>query len=144
MLTCSKCKVEKQESDFPKDKSSSTGYSSSCKLCNREYYHKNKEYLLAKMKARYNGRGGKERQREVYRERKQRCIDYKGGVCATCGEMPHPSAMDFHHVDPSTKSFSIGFGSKSFDKIKEELDKCVMLCANCHRQLHAEETDREC
>lgn len=48
-------------------------------------------------------------------------------------------ALDFHHLDPTQKDF--GFGAKGYtrawSKIQKELDKCVMLCSNCHRETHA-------
>ena len=43
---------------------------------------------------------------------------------------------DFHHRDPSQKDFSISKNAKSFEKCKQELDKCDLLCANCHRLRH--------
>jgi hypothetical protein len=46
-------------------------------------------------------------------------------------------ALIFHHLDPSHKDFTIGGKSKSWNKIQSELDKCVLLCANCHAEVHA-------
>lgn len=62
-----------------------------------------------------------------------------GGACCICGYARSPNALEFHHLDPSIKDFS--FGSiraepKSWSKIVAELKKCVMLCANCHREVH--------
>lgn len=72
---------------------------------------------------------------------KLKCIEYKGGKCQTCGYSKCAQALDFHHIDPTTKSFTVsGHGTKSWQSLQNELDKCVMLCANCHRELHAEET----
>lgn len=72
---------------------------------------------------------------------KQKSIEYMGGSCRHCGgTFPgHPEVFEFHHVDPNTKEKGVGNFrmSRSFKKIKEELDKCVMLCANCHRIEHA-------
>lgn len=68
-----------------------------------------------------------------------RAIEYKGGKCVVCGYNRCSRALDFHHVDPSTKLFTIsnnGFG-RSWERVKAEIDKCVLLCANCHRELHA-------
>lgn len=72
------------------------------------------------------------------RELKRQCVEYKGGVCEDCGREGHQAIFDFHHLDPSVKDFS--FGSlritKMNDVIKAELDKCVLLCACCHRLRH--------
>ena len=56
--------------------------------------------------------------------------------CAKCGYNAHPAALDFNHLDPNTKSFNIGeaFGNNyGKKKIFEEIAKCEILCANCHR-----------
>lgn len=66
-------------------------------------------------------------------------IEYKGGCCQQCGYNKCIEALEFHHVDPSQKDFEVsGNGHcKSWETIKKELDKCILLCANCHRELHA-------
>lgn len=70
---------------------------------------------------------------------RQLAIGYKGGKCEVCGYHRCPEAMEFHHLDSSAKDFGIsrkGY-TRSWAKVKGELDKCTMLCANCHRELHA-------
>lgn len=69
---------------------------------------------------------------------KKMAVDYKGGECENCGYHECIEALEFHHKDPSQKDFSIGSGSHnhSWVVVKSELDKCLMLCANCHRHLH--------
>lgn len=67
---------------------------------------------------------------------KQQCVDYLGGKCSKCGYNKCLAALDFHHVDPSTKDKDYVNSRMSFDKLKIELDKCVLLCANCHREEH--------
>lgn len=72
---------------------------------------------------------------------KQWCVDYKGGKCCKCGYDKCLGALDFHHLDPSEKKFNIGELSnkaftKNFEQIKAELDKCELVCSNCHRELH--------
>lgn len=70
---------------------------------------------------------------------KQLAVDYKGGACESCGYNKCSTALDFHHLDPLQKDFGISSSgtTKSWITIKEELDKCIMLCANCHRELHS-------
>lgn len=67
-------------------------------------------------------------------------VAYKGGVCERCGWCESIRGLEFHHRDPMTKLFSIHSGSHnhSWGVVKEELDKCEMLCANCHRVAHEE------
>lgn len=66
-------------------------------------------------------------------------INYKGGKCQICGYNKFQGALDFHHVDPKQKSFSIGEKgyTRSWDRIKEELNKCILVCATCHREIEA-------
>ena len=66
-------------------------------------------------------------------------VNYKGGSCEKCGYNRCIDALEFHHNNSSKKDFSIsekGY-TRSWDKVKEELDKCSLLCANCHREIHA-------
>ena len=69
---------------------------------------------------------------------KELAIEYMGGSCQHCGYFKCKEALEFHHKDPSEKDFGIGAKgyTRSFDKVKVELDKCIMLCANCHREEH--------
>ncbi len=74
------------------------------------------------------------------RKIRQMAIEYKGGRCEVCGYDRCSDALEFHHVDSSKKDFSIsskGY-TRSWTKVKEELDKCVLLCANCHRETHVQ------
>ena len=78
----------------------------------------------------------------VYKRRKkvrQMAVEYKGGRCKVCGYNRCIEALEFHHNNGSKKDFSIsekGY-TRSWAKVKEELDKCILLCANCHREIHA-------
>lgn len=66
-------------------------------------------------------------------------VAYKGNQCQCCGYNACLDALEFHHFDSSQKDFSIaakGY-TRSWDKVKTELDKCVLVCANCHREIHA-------
>lgn len=63
---------------------------------------------------------------------KQKLVAYKGGSCECCGYNKCIEALEFHHVD-GDKEFGIGAGSsKALSKLKKEVDKCELLCANCH------------
>lgn len=65
-------------------------------------------------------------------------IEYKGGGCQHCGYSKCSAALEFHHTDPMQKDFGIAENGHTMSeaKMKSELDKCVMLCANCHREEH--------
>lgn len=68
---------------------------------------------------------------------KLKAIEYKGGKCVCCGYNEHPGVLDFHHLDQTLKEFSIGAAgyTRSWEKVKTELDKCILVCANCHREI---------
>jgi DNA-binding CsgD family transcriptional regulator/transcription elongation factor Elf1 len=71
---------------------------------------------------------------------KKRGVEYKGGKCSRCNYDKCMSALDFHHLDPSKKDFTISkFLNLSWEKIKIELDKCELVCSNCHREIHHNE-----
>lgn len=67
-------------------------------------------------------------------------IEYKGGACEKCGYNKCIGALEFHHLDPTQKDFSIGSKgyTRAWEKVQVELDKCIMVCANCHREIHEE------
>ena len=71
------------------------------------------------------------------REVKRKLIEYKGGKCQVCGYNRCQEALEFHHLDSSQKDFTISGGTKSFESLKPEVDKCILVCANCHREIHA-------
>lgn len=83
-----------------------------------------------------------EKQFAEHRKRKLDFIEYKGGKCQKCGYNECQAALDFHHRNPEEKEFSIckryGYRILS-ERIKKELDKCDLLCANCHREEHFDE-----
>ena len=78
------------------------------------------------------------RSKKSKRNNKIDYINYKGGSCEMCGYDKCPGAMDFHHLNPDEKDFDIGCtkNPKLNDKIKNELDKCILVCSNCHREIH--------
>ena len=110
---CTKCKRELPLTEFY---SRGNGkYRSECKECHKSYVK------------------GK------YQERKQAINDIKQECkCQKCGESRH-YVLDFHHIDPSQKDFTISRMSANrndMEDIKKEIEKCVVLCANCHREFH--------
>lgn len=70
---------------------------------------------------------------------KLKAIEYKGGCCCICGYKKYAGALEFHHLDSSKKNFEIsskGY-TRSWDKVKDELDKCILVCSNCHKEIHS-------
>jgi hypothetical protein len=78
--------------------------------------------------------------RDRRRKLKKMLVEHKGGCCSQCGYNKSMAALDFHHLDPNEKEFSIGRAyTKTLDSTLKELDKCIILCSNCHRELHEQE-----
>lgn len=69
-------------------------------------------------------------------KRKLKAVEYKGGKCEMCGYDKNISALEFHHLDPNQKDFAISGNKCGWNDLQKELDKCIMVCANCHRELH--------
>lgn len=71
---------------------------------------------------------------------KKQAVKLKGGKCERCGYDKCIAALDFHHLDPNEKEHKIGNGNTtSWEKYLKEVEKCILLCANCHREEHANE-----
>lgn len=73
---------------------------------------------------------------------KLKAVEYKGGCCESCGYNKSLCGLQFHHTNPDEKEFTIGSASnKSWDVLVKELDKCILLCSNCHSEIHSKQTD---
>ena len=110
---CPDCKQNKSNDEFYQRRNG-TGLSSYCKTCTNN--------------------------QTINRQRKLKidAIEYLGSKCADCKTKGHPAIFDFHHLDPFQKDFTIGHCKLySLERIKPELDKCILLCSNCHRLRHA-------
>lgn len=72
------------------------------------------------------------------RAMREAIIKQRGGKCEICGYNKCMAALEFHHIDPTQKDFEISNtgGTPSFESLKEEANKCRLLCANCHREEH--------
>ena len=140
MRKCNKCGLMKDESEFGKNKRTKDGLHYFCKECkhaiDKSWSDKHREQL--------NEAGRKWRKEnphklaKQYDNRRNYLLSLKQ-PCAKCGES-RPHVIEFHHRDPSTKSFNVGYtisnGSRSKVEIELELEKCVFLCANCHAEFH--------
>lgn len=109
---CRKCETEKSVDDFYNEKDWKQSH---CKRCHQDYV---KKRIL---------------------NNKIRAVEYKGGKCLECGEKRIP-CLHFHHTDSSEKEMDWNEMRKcSWKNIRTELDKCVLLCANCHLVEHSKQ-----
>ena len=127
---CSCCKAEKDSNEFRKDKSKKDGFQPFCKICAREKHRSN---YSTKYAEKYNARNNERRIRH-----KQLLEDYKSTLsCVVCGEEEN-CCLEFHHIDSSQKEFTIGASVHfKWERLLNELEKCVCLCSNCHNKVHA-------
>lgn len=95
-----------------------------CKKCNRPLKSNRRNFCDACNVA-------SQRQRN-----KERLVEYKGGKCEICGYKKCTASLIFHHLDPSKKDFGVAAQLKSIETLKKEVDKCQLLCANCHGEIH--------
>lgn len=135
MKECSKCKQTKPLNEFNRHKRGLTAW---CKECvrkrNREWYKEKSEQIKTK--------------RKIYLQEKRKWYDeYKQTLkCSKCEEN-HPSCLEFHHIDPKKKDFSISnaliqLNLNKIDILKE-IDKCIVLCSNCHKKHHWNEKTKK-
>lgn len=73
---------------------------------------------------------------------KERLVFAAGGKCQCCGYDKCISALEFHHINPNEKDFTIAKNTnKAWNLVKEEIKKCLLVCANCHREIHSDLLD---
>jgi 5-methylcytosine-specific restriction endonuclease McrA len=95
-------------------------------MAEKRTYQERRKYLLKAV----------QRRREKVR---LMAVSHQGGRCQICGYDRCIEALEFHHLDPTQKDFGIsnkGY-TRSWEKVKGEIEKCILLCANCHREVHA-------
>lgn len=129
---CSRCKLSLEYDKFNKSKNKKDGLANYCRECSKirlkEHYIKNKAKYILKANIRSN-------KIRLENRIKINNIKLKHG-CSLCKEN-EPCCLDFHHL--KDKKFEIGIATKSaysWENIVKEINKCVLVCANCHRKIH--------
>lgn len=74
---------------------------------------------------------------DYWKRRKKLMLIGFGSKCQICGYNKCDSALEFHHLNPEEKEIAISSQIRSWEKTKEELEKCICVCANCHREIHS-------
>ena len=153
---CSKCQQYLPLDRFGVMRSNRFGLKCWCKACRKKYQEANSSAISERHRMRYrNNRdsvlainhrwrlANKEQIRDHSHQRlagrKAKCVELAGGVCQRCGYDEFNTALCFHHVDPQEKDClpSKAIYNGSLLRARMELDKCVLLCRNCHQALHA-------
>jgi len=128
MKTCSKCKQSKPVSEFNKNAKRRDGLQTQCRICTKEYY--SEYYKGEKEQARLRKHNTKVRE-----EIKTYIRKAKSAPCLDCDGLYPYFVMDFDHREPSVKVMGVAqlVNYGSLDRVKEEIAKCDLVCANCHR-----------
>jgi predicted DNA-binding antitoxin AbrB/MazE fold protein len=135
MKECNKCHIVKEDNEFAFRNKAKGTLQPYCKECKRkidkELYTSNHSNRRIKIRSRQN---------EVQTNLKELLTDIKkNSKCAICGESRW-WVLDFHHIrDKRFEVSSLARRGCSLETFKEEIDKCIVLCANCHRDLHYKE-----
>lgn len=131
MKICSICKADKESEDFNKNKREKDGLGTICKTCSREhsrkYYSENKEHHISVIN---------KRKLKMQKENRLNVFEYfKINPCIDCGN-DNPIVLEFDHRDMNEKSYNVSDmirAPMAWAKIEEEIAKCDVRCANCHR-----------
>ncbi len=113
-----------------------------CIICANDLSGRKKKFCSPRCKNRFFNSG--ERQAKRGHRRKVLLLNELGFECSVCGYDKNTSALHFHHTVPDNKSFNLDIrrcSGHSIDRLKEEVGKCIILCANCHAELHHPEYD---
>lgn len=129
---CNRCKEEKPLSEFLFRNKERGTYHSACRICYKDI--RKKSYNRTKETSYKKNLKNRVKNREWFNDLKSTL------KCEVCSEN-HPATLDFHHIDSTEKENSVAnlIGTYSKKRILEEINKCVVLCANCHRKHHYNE-----
>lgn len=135
MKKCTTCQVEKELNCFNKKNTTKDGLQNVCRECNRlrsqKYYEDNRDKHCEVIRI---------RNKAIRKQNKEFVDSIRSSGCIICGEKSL-CCLDFHHLDKSSKEFGISnmISGYSIEKIKNEISKCIIVCSNCHRKIHANE-----
>ena len=121
-------------------------YLDKCKVCGKELTGTQQQFCSKKCKAKHFGKltpeGKKKKchfQTQRGLDRKKMLVDYAGGCCQRCGYNKNFAALTFHHKNIKEKEYNLSTrytASKSIEDLFKEVDKCELLCHNCHMEVH--------
>lgn len=113
-----------------------------CEICEKEFESNNKSriycYECSGESSRLNNATRKHQKTVLRRSMKLQAIKLLGGKCSICGYNRCTDALEFHHQNPYEKDFKLGSGNTmSWREYKKEALKCILVCSNCHKELHS-------
>lgn len=126
MKVCSRCKEQKENSEFNKSAKNKDGLHSYCRSCHSNHYKDNADRHKKRVS---------DRNKRITKELQQLAFKYLLSGCVDCGET-NVVVLEFDHIDPSGKEYNVADllrRSGSAEKLIKEIEKCQVRCANCHR-----------
>lgn len=113
-----------------------------CEICENKYETNSSTriycYKWSGESTRSDNKTRKHQKTILRRSMKVQAIKLLGGKCSICGYNKCLDALEFHHEDPSVKEFKLGSGNTMSWKIyKSEALKCILVCSNCHKEIHS-------
>lgn len=137
---CPRCGEVKPVSEFGTNRTRKDGLSGYCKSCTHELYRGYKQTYFerhpeAHKNAYHQNKETALRSSKTYRTSRLELLWSLKTPCVKCGET-RKCSINFHHIDPTTKTVALSHGSIGKARIIEESKKCVCLCANCHKEFH--------
>lgn len=113
-----------------------------CEICEKEFYTNSSTriycYECSGDSTRTNYESRKHQKTILRRSMKLQAIRLLGSKCSICGYNRCVDALEFHHKDPKSKEFRLGAGNTmSWKEYKRELSKCILVCSNCHKEIHS-------
>ena len=114
-----------------------------CEICENKFETKRSTriycYVCSGESTRLDNETRKHQKTILRRSMKLQAIKLLGGKCSRCGYNKCIDALEFHHEDPSIKEFKLGSGNTmSWKEYKAEALKCILVCSNCHKEIHNE------
>lgn len=112
-----------------------------CEVCGKNLTGRQTKFCSKACKLKVHAKWTPDKQDKLNEKRlnlKLELIKDLGGKCSICGYDKNYAALEFHHSNPNEKEFTVSKWIYSYknSKIKDEVEKCILVCANCHRELH--------
>ena len=113
-----------------------------CEICETEFESTSKSrlycYECSGESTRINSETRKHQKTILRRSMKKQAVKILGGKCSICGYNRCIDALEFHHENPHEKDFKLGSGNTmSWKEYKNEAMKCILVCSNCHKEIHS-------
>jgi hypothetical protein len=142
--------IKREETNRKVSEKLSQGKTKYCSTCGSKLSYNNKSGFCKNCKppkTKPTKKDNRKRSKVILehrRRRKRDLVEYKGGACEICGYDKCIRALEFHHKNGDDKKYALSKlgNTRSWETDREEVDKCILVCANCHREIHDREYNK--